>query len=107
MSVSTILSIRCFQRLDTSEATSTADLRSLTGKTPFYTTCDKMEFAEIRHLQEVSLDLPVSLLRVPHTKRLECGVECKKSMKLIVVSVYVCVCVHACMHASMSACVHA
>ena len=57
--------------LDTSEATSRADSLSLTGKTLFFTTCDMMEFVETGHLQEVCLDLPVSLLRAIHAKHQE------------------------------------
>ena len=42
--------VRTLQRLDTSEATNRADLHSLTGKIPFLTTCDAMEFVEMGHL---------------------------------------------------------
>ena len=66
---------RC--RTPTSEATNRADSWSLTGL--FLTTCDAMEFAEMGHLQEVCLNLPVNLLRVLHAKRL----ECEKSMELM------------------------
>ena len=58
---------------------SRVDSQSLTGKTPFLTTCDVMKFAEMGHLREVCLDLPVSLLRVLHAKWL----ECEKSMELM------------------------
>ena len=67
--------VKTLQRLDTSEAMSQAN--SLTWKIPFLTTCDAMEFPETGYMWEVCLDLPVSVLRVLHAKRL----ECEKSME--------------------------
>ena len=45
---------------------------------PFFMSCEVMEFAEVGHRQEKRPDLPVSLLIVLHTLRL----ECEKSMDL-------------------------
>jgi len=39
---------------------------------PFFMSCEVMEFAEVGHRQEKRPDLPVSLLIVLHTLRLEC-----------------------------------
>jgi len=52
--------------------------RSLVFCAPFFTNCEAMEFAETGHRREERPDLPVSLLNVLHTLRL----ECQKSMEL-------------------------
>jgi len=45
---------------------------------PFFTSCEAMEFAETGHRREERPDLPVSLLIVLHALRL----ECEKSVEL-------------------------
>ena len=70
--------------MDTSEATNQADSRHVTGKIPFPTNCNAMEFAEMGHLHEVCLDLPVNLLRVLHAKKLECEKSIKSMSSFII-----------------------
>ena len=70
--------VRIFHWSDSSLLTSLVDLQSLVLCSPFFTSCETMEFAETGHWRKDRPDLPVCLLMVLHVLRL----ECEKSMEL-------------------------
>jgi len=67
-----------FHRPNSSLLTSLVDSRPPVLCSPFFMSCEAMEFAETGHRREERPDLPVSLLIVLHALRL----ECEKSLEL-------------------------
>ena len=69
--------VETFRRSDSCLLTSLVDSRCPVLFSPFFTSCEGVEFAETEQKREESPDLPVSLLMVLHALPL----ECEKSME--------------------------